>query len=420
MALRPKIVASVFGITLLRVIVILAASVIAAIIPAAQAQTFQVIHNFTAEGEDGATPTAGVTMDGAENIYGTTEFGGAFYGTVYKLKRSGSNWLSNPLYVFLNGGDGANPMARVIFGPDGALYGTASGGGNSYGTVFKLRPPPSACKTALCPWELTALYAFGGGADGLSPGLGDLLFEDGAIYGTTIFGGSGGDGLLYQLMPSGVGWTESVVHNFGGVNDGAKPYAGVIADSAGNLYGTTADGGPSDSGNAFQLLSSMEWTENVLHTFTDQSDGRAPVAGLIFDQMANLYGATIDGGDGGGGTIFELLHSDGGWTHSVLYSFTGRPGGCGPWGTLVMDQAGSLYGTTMCDGAHDEGNVFKLTKTDSGWTYTSLYDFTGGSDGGNPISNVILDTAGNLYGTASTGGTGTCDNGCGVVWEITP
>jgi len=129
----------------------------------AQGQTFAVLHSFTG-GQDGATPKAGVTMDGAGNLYGTAYAGGAGYGTVYRLKRSGSNWLFNPLYSFTGGSDGANPEARVIFGRDGALYGTTSAGGNDYGTVFKLRPSASACKAALCLWTLTLLYGFEAGA----------------------------------------------------------------------------------------------------------------------------------------------------------------------------------------------------------------------------------------------------------------
>ena len=159
------------------------------------------------------------------------------------------------------------------------------------------------------------------------------------------------------------------------------------------------------------------------YSFQSGNDGGYPVAGLIFDQSGNLYGATSDGGSGGGGTFFDLTFSNGIWTLNTLYSFTGIAGNqCGPWGTLVMDGAGNLYGTTLCDGAKNAGSVFKLTLSSGKWTYTSLHDFTGGSDGGNPISNVVFDANGNLYGTTYIGGlAGGCGGtGCGVVWEITP
>ena len=268
------------------------------------------------------------------------------------------------------------------------------------------------------------LYAFQGGADGAYPEFGDLLFDRvGNIYGTTEEGGvmgcsyQAGCGTVYELSPSRSGWTESVLYAFTGP-DGQYPSSGIILDNTGNLYGTTGQGGLYGGGTVFQLVHSTGWTESLLHSFGNGSDGSYLYAGLIFDQSGNLYGATSDGGENGGGTVFELSLSGDSWTYSLLYSFTGRRGYvCGPWGTLVMDAAGNFYGTTNCDGAYNAGSVFKLTNTGSGWTYTSLHGFTGGSDGGKPYSNVIFDTSGNIYGTALTGGS-QCN--CGVVWEITP
>jgi uncharacterized repeat protein (TIGR03803 family) len=176
------------------------------------------------------------------------------------------------------------------------------------------------------------------------------------------------------------------------------------------------------------------WTENILYNFDYTSAGGYPIANPIFDQSSgNLYGATTDGGTGGGGTVFELSPSGSGWTFNLLYNLVGD-GNCstlgyygpgpGPWGALALDSGGNLYGTTCSDGAYGYGNVFELTPSNDGWTYTDLHDFTGGSDGAFPISNVVFDSSGNLYGTASAGGSGTCNfegaTGCGVVWEITP
>jgi uncharacterized repeat protein (TIGR03803 family) len=258
------------------------------------------------------------------------------------------------------------------------------------------------------------LYRFAnGGADGANPGSGDLIFDQaGNIYGTTTFGGKG-YGVVYELTPSG---TESVLYAFSG-SDGYYPDAGVIFDNAGNLYGTTEDGGLNMLGTVFELTYSIGfgWAESFLYSFQNGNDGNQPSAGLIFDPSGNLYGTTSNGGSGGGGTVFELTPSGGGWTYSLLYSFTGG-NQCGPEGTLVMDGAGNLYGTTQCDGAHNKGSVFKLTPSANGWTYTSLHDFTGGSDGGYPLCNVVFDANGSLYGTTYGGGT----QGVGVVWEIMP
>jgi uncharacterized repeat protein (TIGR03803 family) len=387
---------------------------------AGQTQTLQVLHAFTG-GQDGATPYAGVTMDGAGNLYGTASSGGSGGdGTVYQLKHKGSGWVFSPLYSFTGGSDGANPRARVIFGPDGTLYGTTfNGGSDGQGMVFRLRPFARACTAALCPWMETVLHQFAGSPDdGANPGYGDLIFDDAAnIFGTTYRGGAEGDGVIYVLMPAGSGWTESVLHNFGSGNGGTHPLSGLVLDNSGNVYGTTVQGGLSGHGTVFQLArSGSGWTESLLYSFDNGSDGSFPVAGLIFDQAGNLYGATSDGGTGGQGTVFELTPANGGWTFSVLYSLVAPPGGfqCGPWGTLVMDGEGNLYGTERCNGASNLGTVFKLTSSGGSWTYTSLHDFTGGNDGKYPYSNVVIDAKGNLYGTASAGGA----NNQGVVWEI--
>ena len=387
----------------------------------AEAQTYKNIHDFTG-GQDGAFPYAGLTMDKAGNLYGTANKGGIGYGTVYKLTHKGSGWTLTPLYSFLSSGngDGIYPEARVTFGPNGTLYGTTVGGGTYLeGTVFNLKPPARACTTALCPWTETVLYSFQQGTDGHNPWFGDLIFDKaGNIYGTTVYGGEFGYGTVYELMLSGGTWTESVLYNFSGGSDGGNPYAGLTFDTAGNLYGTTEAGGSSNLGTVFQLSpSGSGWAERVLYNFQGGTDGGNPYTGLIFDDLSgNLYGDTY-----AGGTVFELTLSGGIWTLKTLYIFSA--GGGGPeGGTLAMDGAGNLYGTTQGLGAHNAGNVWELTPSGGGWTYKDLYDFEDGSDGGYPYGTLVFDAGGDLYGTTSTGGDLSCNNGngCGVVWEITP
>lgn len=385
-----------------------------------QTGTYAVLHNFTGE-QDGANPTSGVTLDAGGSLYGTTFNGGIGFGAAYKLKSSVSGWLLNPLYSFAGGSDGANPTARLIFGPDGALYSTTLYDGLGYGTVFKLQPPPRACATVFCPWMKTELYSFQGDPDGAFPEIAELIFDHaGNLYGTTYNGGLsiGLGGTVYELTPSGNGnWTESVLYRFMGPPDGERADAGVILDSGGNLYGTTHDGGQYGYGIVYKLSpSNGNWTESVLYSFQNGSDGGNPYSGLILDS-GNLYGATSSD-TSGGGTVFELSPSGGGWTLTTLYSFVGSPMGgfgCGPVGSIVMS-AGSIYGTTLCDGVFQYGNVFKLTPSNGSWIYTDLHDFTGGSDGGSSYSNVEFDGSGNLYGTTYSGGS----HGDGVVWQIMP
>jgi len=378
----------------------------------AHAQTYRVIYNFT-NGHDGANPEAGLTIDRGGNLYGTTNAGGVGYGGVFRLARNNSSWILSPLHSFAGGMDGAGTYSRVVSGLDGSLYGVTYGTDGGSGTVFRLQPPLAACKTALCPWTETVLYRFTGGSDGANP-EGDLTFDQGGnIYGATLAGGSG-YGVVYELTPSSGGWTQRVLHSFTQGLDGVFPAAGVVFDQAGNLYGTTAYGNPHGLGLGvvYQLTpSGSGWNENFLYAFTGGNDGGVPLAGLILDTAGNLYGATSEHGTGNGGTAFELTAANGGWSFGLLYSFAG----CGPEASLTFDQAGNLYGTTLCGGANGQGAVFRLTPSNGIWTYTSLHDFAG-PDGAFPVSNVVFDANGNLYGTASEGGA----DGYGVVFQITP
>jgi uncharacterized repeat protein (TIGR03803 family) len=396
----------------------------------AHAQTFTVIHSF--DGPDGANPGAGLTLDRSGNLYGTTEHGGNTggncfgegCGTVFELKHARSGWVLDTLYKFTGIGDGLLPIARAVFGPDGALYTTAyccSGG-----AVINLRPPATVCKSASCFWTGTVILQFGY-LYGTQPS-GDLTFDAaGNIYGTTVSGGNDdlcgglGCGTVYQLTKTGSTWTQNILYKQTEAAD--DPDSGVILDGAGNLYGT-APGGFTSNGAVFELTpSGSGWTESFPYFFTFTSgNGAFPFAGLIFDNAGNLYGAAAHGGPGGGGTVFELSPSGSGWNFNLLYGLPGNPDNPGPEGTLLMDSAGNLYGTTLKQGAHGLGNVFKLTPSYGGWSYASLYDFAGAADGGYPTGILVMDASGNLYGTTNEGGTYTeyCEYGCGVVFEITP
>ena len=404
----------------------------------AQAQTFSVIHSFTGGG-DGAIPQAGLTMDVAGNFYGTASSGG-YQGTdqcrinngcgvVFKLTHQGSAWVLQPLYSFQGGDDGSGPLSRVIPDPDGLLYGTTYGGGGpgctgtgGCGTVYSVTPVTRVCSNVFCGWTETVLYRFSGGSDGANPFLGDLIFDQaGNLYGTTIQGGDNDAGVVFELAHSG-DWTESPLYSFA-VATGAYPESGVIFDSAGNLYGTAAGSGLYGYGMVYQLKPSHSgWTENTLYSFQGHGDGGGPVGGLIFDRAGNLYGTTTTEGPGtNGGTVYELTNVHGSWSFVTLYGISGGSGG--PYGSLNMDAAGNLYGTTYSDGAFGFGSVFKLApQSDGTWLYTDLHDFTGRSDGRSPEGSLLVDANGNLFGTASDGGDlKRCFHiGCGVIWEITP
>jgi len=376
------------------------------------AQTFSVVHSFTG-GAGGSDPEAGVTIRG-NALYGTT--GGSDCGTVYQLTHSGSNWSFSTLAALPHN---CYLIARVVFGPDGHLYGTSEVGGTyGYGSVFKLTPQVGPCRDAACYWTVNDLHDFGSGTDGTKPYRGDLIWDQqGNIYGTTLDGGAAGYGTVYELTPSGNGYSESVLHNFPGP-DGVFLGSGVIFDKKGNLFGAAYQGGTNDGGIIFELtyVPGAGWTEQTLYKFQIASDGANPLGGLIFDAAGNLYGTTSQGGSGGGGTVFELSPSGETWTYKVLHSLTVGQQYYGSWATLSMDGAGNLYGTTVTGGVYGRGNVFKLSNTANGWVYTSLHDFTGDTDGWSPYSNVTIDIDGTLYGTTAGGG----DKGRGTVWMIKP
>ena len=381
-------------------------TLLASLVSAMHAQTFSVIYSFTNHA-DGKYPSTGVTVRG-NVLYGTMS---QPCGTVYQLTHSGSAWQYSTLAALPNN---CGPNARPVFGPDGHIYGT-SGGGGAYGggTVFKLTPPVGICRTVACYWTITDLHDFNFNTEGYDPGNGDLIWDQqGNIYGTTEYEGCCGGGTVWELTPSGNGYTETILYSFSSFDglDGAIPVGGVVLDNKGNLFGTTLQGGANNLGTVFELTNvpGVGWTEQVLYNFQGTGDGENPEVGLTFDSAGNLYG-TSSGDCCTGGTVFELSPSGNSWVFTTLYSI---PDGGHPYGGVVFGPDGALYGTFLGTGSSG-GSVFKLTKTQNGWQYTSVHEFGVYEY---PLCTVAIDTQGNLYGTMNEGGT----YDYGAVWMIQP
>ncbi len=320
------------------------------------------------------------------------------------------------IYAFSGGNDGASPVSNLVFDNAGNLYGTASSGGaNKLGTVFELSPGSNGT------WKQSVIYTFKGTPDGDTPKAGLVLDSSGNLYGTTSQGGTDGHGTVFELSPiSGGKWKEKVLHSFTGRSEGGEPMASLILDSTGSLYGTGSVGGAHEYGVVFMLApdGTGKWKTKVLHSFNNNGhDGYNPLAGLVFDSLGNLYGTTYYGGSHADGAVFELTPgSNGKWTEQVIHSFNPKNGhdGASPLSSLVFDGTGNLYGTTNGGGTSEfYGTVFQLTLGTNGeWKETILHSFTGASDGSEPSAGVVIDTVGNLYGTTTVGGTD------GVVYKV--
>lgn len=386
----------------------------------ALAQTERLLHSF-GNGTDGSAPSSTVTFDSSGNLYGQTETGGAYgKGIVFQMSpKSGGGWTYRILHSFGNGSDGAGPIFGPILYAGGNLYGTTTQGGTANaGTAFELSPKSGG------GWSYRIIHSFGVIAtDGCLPWSGLIIDASGNLYGTASSCGGHGYGSVFELSPNLAGsYTEKALHNFSSNGtDGTGPYASLIFDATGNLYGTTISGGTAGGGTAFELSPAGGglWTEEILHNFGSALDGNDLQASLILDAAGNLYGTTLGGGTYSGGTAFELSPAGAGsWTYSVLYNFGANPSVNGkyPGGNLLLDSAGNLYGTTESGG--NAGVVFKLVpQTGGGWAEVILHNFqNNGKDGQNPGSSLVFDSAGNLYSTTGLGGA----FNAGTVFEIIP
>jgi uncharacterized repeat protein (TIGR03803 family) len=351
--------------------------------------TYTVLHDFAGAPGDGADSGADVTLDDLGNIYGTTDFGGSSGdGVIFKLAPDGTETL---LHTF-TGPDGSAPDGAVMLTAKGDLYGTTgSGGASGNGVLFKL--------TAKGKFRKLHDFATNDGAF-----LRGRLIRDklGNIYGTALFGGTNGDGTVFRY---GFDGTFTVLHTFNG-SDGEFPEHGVVRDSAGNLYGVTAFGGTGGNGTVFKIAT--DGTFSTVRNFTGGSDGGFLYGGLAIDKAGNLYGSTGDGGTSGAGTVFKLA-ADG--TLTTLYDFTGGADGANPSGDMLL--AGTrLYSVTNQGGDPDCqcGVIYEIT---SKGRERVLHTFTG-SDGA-AYSAGLTKSNGTFYGTASSGGT----DGVGVVFSVT-
>jgi uncharacterized repeat protein (TIGR03803 family) len=381
-----------------------------------QAQTYTLLYSFTG-GSDGKWPYSSLIQDSAGNLYGTASAGGSNCsnpygcGTVFELAVNGTFTV---LHSFTDDSDGGGPLAGVIRDAAGNLYGTTNygPGASGVGTVFKLNSANN---------KETVLHAFTGAPDGASPSAPVVRDAAGNLYGTTQGGGAGNDGVVFEWNADT--GKETILHSFTGGADGANPGAGLLLDQAGRaLFGETIQGGNSTcSGNfnsgcgtAFKLTANG--MENYDFPGTGQQ-GEEPLGGLIRDAQGNFYGTTYYGGAGGFGSVFKI---DATGKETLLYSFTGQADGAWPSAGLVLDTAGNLYGTTYergsssCNSGGGCGTLFEIT---SSGTFSVVHTFMGEpSDGNGPTATLLRDAAGNLYGTTVGGGTANF----GVVFKLTP
>ncbi|HLX85879.1 MAG TPA: choice-of-anchor tandem repeat GloVer-containing protein [Terriglobales bacterium] len=369
------------------------------------AQTETVLHNFTA-GTDGSGPMYGLTSDGNGNFYGTTAYGArSGDGTVFELSPNGSGgWNETLIYSFSKLKNGVFPMSPVIFDGAGNLYGTTDQGGtDGFGVVYELTPQGTS-------WTETVLHSFAGGTDGADPDGVLVMDSAGNLYGTTYQGGTGNKGTVFEVSPSGGSWTEKVIYN---TPNGTV--TGLTMDAAGNLFGVGDSGGTGDSA-VFELSPNGQggWNPAVIYTFAGRPEA---VGTLTLDSAGNLFGVT-DAAAKGCGKVYKLTLQSGTWIAKTLYNFVkDSTDGCEPYSGIVFDPAGNIYGTTFKGGTTGAGTVYELKAPVGKGSYTEkvLWSFND-TDGGSAWGGLSLDGSGNLYGTTYAGG----PKGDGVAFEVTP
>jgi probable HAF family extracellular repeat protein/uncharacterized repeat protein (TIGR03803 family) len=365
-------------------------------------------------GANGVNPYAGVAMDAAGDLFGTTSAdgdGADGAGTVFEIAKTGGSYASTPTTLAsFNGTDGANPTATVIADAAGDLFGeTGTGGANGDGTVFELVNNGGGSYTP------TTLVSFNG-IDGADPTVVLTADAAGDLFGATYSGGASGDGTVFEITKTGGSYatTPTTLLDFDGTN-GANPITALVADAAGDIFGTTQFGGANGDGAVFELMNNGggSYTPITLLSFNG-ANGTDPITALVIDPAGDIFGTTEFGGAHGRGTVFELVNSGGGsYTPITLLSFNGT-NGANPNTGLMADAAGDIFGTTSGGGANGDGTVFELVNNGGGsYTLTTLASFDG-TNGSEPATGLVADAAGDLFGTTLYGGA----NGDGTVFEL--
>ena len=374
----------------------------------------------TFTGDNGAHPEAGLILDGQGNLYGTTQDGGANNdGSVFEITKAGIGYSSTPITVAsFDGNDGSFPLSGLIADSAGNLYGTTNGGNSIYGSVFEITKTGTGYSS-----QPTTLVAFtGDGTSGQKPAASLIFDSAGNLYGTTTAGPTQNDfGTVFEIAKSGTGYspTPTTLASFNGSDQGRSPKSDLIADAAGNLYGTTNAGGANNGGTVFEIAKLGTGYSSTPITIVAFNGSQGPGFHLTFDSSGNLYGTTFNGGNYNDGTVFEIAKTQTGYsnTPTTLASFNGADGQ-GPQTGVIFDAAGNLYGTTLGGGTSGDGTVFRIDKVGAGYsnTPTTLVSFNG-TNGYQPESALIADASGTLYGT--TAFSGASGNGDGLVYEVT-
>jgi uncharacterized repeat protein (TIGR03803 family) len=392
------------------------------------AQTFSTILTFQQPLGVGA-----LTVDGLGNLYGTTGLGGKHNsGVVFELAKPtsvGGAYTFSVLHDF-DGTTGGALAGNLLLDTSGNFYGTAVKGGtvtsscpSGCGIVFKLDHPSHPGQ----PWKFSVLYSFQGSpTDGQDPYY-LSLGSQGALYGTTGLGGAGNVGTVYQLTPTGLTWSESLLFDSSPQNLPCNPPGPLTFDSSGNIFFTTELGGTANEGCVIELTPptppATTWASTVIFNFGAGTGGRLPVTPLLMNASGELFGVTLYGGAYAEGSLFNLAHSSGGWREHLLYSF-GLPiqSGYWPFGLVAGRTPGTYYGAAIGGGYCNfncDGTIYELSQSGGSWSQSVVYTFRGLGDGS--IPNILIkDSQGTLYGYGSEGGyTGNgCPLGCGTIFKI--
>jgi uncharacterized repeat protein (TIGR03803 family) len=389
--------------------------------------TLEVIHSFDDDG--GSYPSTDLVADAQGNLYGMAVQGGEFGGgTVFRLSPTESGWQQTVLYNFTGGKDGGQPYGGVTLDAAGNIYGSAVVGGKAQagtcpaedgcGVVWRLSNDNGT-------WTHKVLHYFDGLHDGYGPGGPVVLDANGSLYGMTAVGGAYGLGTIYQIQPvpgTADKWGLRVIHDFtGGVDGGAGSSGRLLVDETGSLFGVATIGGDYGQGIVFKMTAgaSGKFRQETLYSFKGEPDAGFPYGGLARDAAGNLYGTSYYSGAHGDGTVFQLeARPNGRYRERVLYSFEGDEAGAYPIGGLVIDAAGNLFGTTSEEGSPGCGcgTIYKVSPVGDEWEYSVVYSFTGTPDAAFSYSGLYADAAGDLYGTTVHGG----EHNDGAAFKITP